>query len=194
MTLGKSELTKEKILEQAIALIEENDGDTNRITIRKIAERSEVSVGLINHYFESKEKLIESCVQKIISGVIYSFKPDVYENISYLDRIKLVAKQVMDFLMSNQQISRISILGDLSNPKEADNTMGTVFGFAGSSKKEKPYEKDILDAFMLTAVLQESFLRRNIIMKSMKVDFYEKHERDLYIDKIVNTVYGNGGC
>ncbi len=42
----------------------------------------------------------------------------------------LFAKQVMDFLMDNMQISKISILGDLKNPREKDNSMGTALGFA----------------------------------------------------------------
>lgn len=193
MLLEKSELTKEKILEQTISLIKENDGDTNRITIRKIAERSEVGVGLINHYFESKEKLIECCVQRIINGVIFSFKPDVCESLTRVDRIKLIAKLVMDFLMSNQQISRISILGDMSNPKELDNTTRTVLGFARSGISEKPSDEDIHEAFIFTSILQESFLRRDLLKKSMNVDFYEKKERDLYIDRIIDTVYGTGG-
>lgn len=191
--MEKSELTKERILEQTIALIEENDGDTNRITIRKIAERAEVGVGLVNHYFESKEKLIESCVQKIISGVIFSFKPDIGENLSRADRTKQIAKLVMDFLMGNQQISRISILGDMSNPKELDNTAKTIFGFAGNGLKEKPSDEDIHKAFILTAILQESFLRRELLKKTMNVNFYDKSERDTYINRIVDTVYGNGG-
>lgn len=185
-------MTKKRILEETITLIKENDGDTSRITIRKIAERAEVGVGLINHYFESKDILIENCVQRIINGVIISFKPDIGENIDRLNRLKLVAKQVMDFLMENPQISRISILGDLINPKETDNTMGTVFGFAGGVDK-KPSENDILDAFMLTAVLQESFLRRDILKKCMNVDFYDKSERDSYINKIIDKIFGNGG-
>ncbi len=191
--MEKSELTKERILSQTIALIEESGGDTNRITIRKIAERAQVGVGLINHYFESKEKLIESCVQRIIIGVISSFKPDIGESLPRIDRIKLIAKLVMDFLMSSQQISRISILGDMSNPKELDNTTRTIYGFAGGGLKEKPSDEDIHEAFILTSILQQSFLRRDLLKKSMNVDFYEKKERDIYIDRIVDTIYGNGG-
>jgi AcrR family transcriptional regulator len=40
-------------------------GDIKKITIRRIAEEAGVGVGLINHYFETKDNLIEVCVQKI---------------------------------------------------------------------------------------------------------------------------------
>lgn len=188
--MDKSEKTKEKILQQTIVLIKEYDGKTDKITIRKIAERSGVGIGLINHHFESKERLIENCVQKIINGVIYSFKPDVCNSDNSIEIVKCVAKQVMDFLMDNQQISRISIIGDLSNPKAADNTMGTVIGFAGCLSKGKPTEEDIRSAFMLTSILQESFLRKDLLKSSLGIDFYDKSERDSYIDSIIDKVIG----
>lgn len=189
--MEKSEKTKEKIIEQTISLIKENNGDINKITIRKIAEQSKVGIGLINHYFKSKDKLIENCVQRIINNVIYSFKPGVCKSSDRMEIIKCIAKQVMDFLMENQQISRISILGDLTNPKAVDNTMGTVLGFAGCISKGKPTEKDIRNAFMLTTILQESFLRKDILKTSLKIDFYDKSERDSYIDNVIDKVIGN---
>lgn len=189
--MEKSEKTREKIIEQTIELIKESDGDTEKVTIRKIAERSQISVGLVNHYFESKDILFEICVQHIIFGVISSFRPDVEKSGNRVEILQRVAKQVMDFLMDNQQISKISILGDLTHPKEMDNTMGTVLGFAGSVSDKKPSENDIKRAFMLTAILQESFLRKDILKLSLGVDFYDKSERDNYIDYIINRLMGN---
>ena len=181
-------MTKEKIIEQTIALIKENNGDTDKVTIRKIAERSKLSIGLMNHYFESKEKLLEVCVQTIISGVVTSFKPELCESSGPSEVLKCVAKQVMDFLMENPQISRISILGDLTSPKETDNTMGTVMGFAKSIPSDRPLETRLRDAFMLTAILQESFLRKDVLKRTLGIDFYIKSERDAYIDLIIEKV------
>jgi AcrR family transcriptional regulator len=65
----KSEKTKENIIANTIALIRETNGDTASISIRKIAERANVGTGLINHYFATKENLLEVCVQTIISEI-----------------------------------------------------------------------------------------------------------------------------
>ena len=51
----KSKVTKEKIITQTIELIQESNGLTENITIRKIAEKANVSVGLINHYFGAED-------------------------------------------------------------------------------------------------------------------------------------------
>jgi len=186
--MEKSELAKQKIIAQTIALIKESNGDTEKVTIRKIAERAKVSTGLMNHYFESKEKLLELCVQTIINGVVMSFKPELPEDDAPGQVLKSVAKQVMDFLMDNQQISRISILGDLSAPKEKDNTMGTALGFSKYVPGDALAKARMADAFMLTAILQESFLRKDVLKSMLGIDLYDKTERDAYIDRIVEKI------
>jgi len=124
--------------------------------------------------------------------VIYSFKPNISKSADRKERLKFVAVQVMDFLMENPQISRISMLGDMTKPKAMDNTMGTVYGFAGSIADGKPTENGIKDAFMLTVILQESFLRKDVLKMSLGVDFYNKTERDGYINRVVDKVIGSG--
>ena len=58
---------KEKIIAVTTELINENQGDLNMVTARKIADRAKVGLGLINYHFGSKERLITECVQKIIN-------------------------------------------------------------------------------------------------------------------------------
>lgn len=49
---------KEVIIDVTTELIRENNGNVTKITSRKIAERAEVGLGLINYHFGSKENLI----------------------------------------------------------------------------------------------------------------------------------------
>ncbi|MDF2921882.1 MAG: regulatory protein TetR [Paenibacillaceae bacterium] len=180
----KSDKSKANIIEQTICLIQESDGMIENITIRKIAEKAHCGVGLINHYFGSKENLVENCVQTIISGVISAFRPALNENRSKLEITKSVAIQVMDFLMNNQQISKMSILGDLKQPHSMDNTMKTVVGFASSLSEGQMTREDKIKAFMITSVLQEAFLRKDCLKDSLGIDFYDKEQRDLFINDI----------
>jgi AcrR family transcriptional regulator len=181
----KSDISKENIIQQTICLIQESDGIIENITIRKIAERAHVGIGLINHYFDSKENLIEICVQTMISGVIGAFRPALSKSEDSLETTKSVVKQVIDFLMSNQQISKVSILGDLKQPKSMDNTMKTVLGFATRLSGGPIAQEHKVKAFMITAVLQEAFLRKDCLKDSLGIDFYDKEQRDLFIDDII---------
>ncbi len=180
----KSDRTKENIIQQTIALIQEANGAVEDITIRGIAQRAGVGVGLINHYFHSKDRLIEVCVQTIIGGVIRSFRPEILGSKSPVEITTTVAKQVMDFLMDNREISRVSILGDMKQPAAGDNTMKTVAGFAARLSGGQMSQEHRLHAFMITAVLQCVFLRRETL-KELGVDFYNKQQRDSFIDDLV---------
>ncbi|MDD3413872.1 MAG: TetR/AcrR family transcriptional regulator [Lachnospiraceae bacterium] len=184
----KSEKTKEKIIQQTILLIEECDGNIADITIRKIAERAKVGIGLINHYFISKDYLIEICVQSIIKNVVHSFKIANCAGKNPREITQYVAKQVMDFLMENKEISRISILGDLNLPKEEDNSFHTAFGFAYCMSGGINPEKKMKSAFFLVALLQGSFLRKDVLNKKIDIDFYDKNQRDKYIGDIVSMI------
>ncbi|MBP5331919.1 MAG: helix-turn-helix transcriptional regulator [Lachnospiraceae bacterium] len=59
--------TKEKILKCTTELILERGGDISNVTIRTIAARAGIGVGLTNHYFESKEQLVEECIESVFA-------------------------------------------------------------------------------------------------------------------------------
>lgn len=188
----KAELTKKKIMLETIRLIEEYNGELTEITIRKIAERASIGVGLINHYFGSKDHLIELCVQQIINGVVNSFKVENCEGKTPKEVTEYVAGQVMDFLMENRQISRLSILGDLNSPGRKDNSIRTAYGFAHCMAGQSAPENYRKESFFLLAILQESFLRKDVLMENIGVDFYDKKQRDAYIKTIITMIMGDG--
>jgi Transcriptional regulator len=186
--MERSEKIKEKIIETTIELIKKEDGHTEHITIRTIAEAVGVGTGLINYHFGTKENLIEICVQRIISNVISAFHPAIYQEENELVKLKTAAKQVVDFFLENPEISRVSILGDMNAPKILDNTAKTVLGFMGIIKKEEKEIKWITYCF--TLVLQGIFLRRNSLREDMGFNMDNKTERDSFIDFIIDRMYG----
>lgn len=188
--MKKSEELKGKIIEAATELIINSDGDIQKITTRNIAEKANVGVGLINYHFQTKENLIELCVQRIIENVILNFKPSIEENISSTERLKRVAKMVADFLINNEAVSRISILGDMANPKTDDNTTKTMRGFnlALGECKVAENEKSIL-IFILTSIMQSIFLRKDICFQLFNINFYDKRERDLFLDFLIDRLF-----
>lgn len=186
----KSEITKEKIILETIDLIENSNGNTEEITVRRIAEKAGVGLGLINHYFGSKEQLIEICVQRIISRVVHSFRAPDAAKTRLSEKTCRTVKLVADFLMQNQQISRISILGDMKNPSACDHTFYTASGFASCMTDSISPSDRMYRGFFLVSILQESFLRRDILKQEMGLDLYQKEERDAYIDQIIAVIMG----
>lgn len=116
-------------------LIQECDGDISKITLRRISERANVGLGLINYHFGSKES-----------------------ELTDKERLTAWAKQVYDFLFHNYAISSISILGDMQNYHSKCNSVYTQKGFLKAIKNDIGEDAKKILVFMLTSAMQVAFL------------------------------------
>lgn len=182
--MGNAERTTDLILETAESLILESGGDVERVTIRLIAERASISVGLVNYYFQSKTKLIEACVQRMIGGVVNSFVPQLPKESIPAERLGRVAAQVADYLESHAQISRISILGDMNAPFALDNTMRTAIGFSKTVSRGVEDADVLLRSFCLAAVMQSAFLRKDVLKESIGIDWNDAQQRENFLMRV----------
>lgn len=188
--MKKSQEAREKIIKATIELIEESAGNIDEITTRTIAEKAGVGIGLINYHFQTKENLVELCVQQIIRNVISQFKPKAGQELKGVELLAGVVKMVADFLAENPAVSQISILGDYKSPKMLDNTMKTVKGFCSSLKEYDDSDRDkTLLMFVLASVLQAMFLRRDMSGELFGYEFQDKSQRDSFIDFIIHRIF-----
>lgn len=185
---------KELLIDVATRLINEFNGDVSKVTIREISSISGVSVGLINYHFGNKENLITICVQKIISGVVHSFKPNLIEN-EKLDqynnakeRLKFNAKRVFQFLFTNKAISKISILNDYHNYTDDSNSsismkaMASLITSSGLSK-----EKVMLICFNIVNSMQIAFLKSFTEPIFLSYDMTSEDDRNRFIDDLIEN-------
>lgn len=63
---GSKEETRERILRTAVELLRESDDPTG-ITIRQIAARADIGIGLINYHFGSRDKLFNDAVGQLMA-------------------------------------------------------------------------------------------------------------------------------
>lgn len=193
--MKKAEEMKERIIRCTIELIEQGSGNIGEITTRMIAEKAGIGISLIHYHFQTKDRLVELCVQRIITGVIEGFRPSVAAGAHPLVRITAVAQQVADFLAANPAISRISILGDLAQPTRGDNTVLTMAGFTAAWQGRKnsaaagiPELKTAV--FALTALIQSAFLRKELSRELFGYDIEKKEERDCFIAWAAERLFG----
>ena len=183
--MSKSTEVKERIIEATISLINESEGDVANISTRAIAERASVGVGMVNYHFQTKDHLIDICVERIIGDVISAFRPEV-PGYTPLEQARHTAKLVADFLFSSPAVSRISILSDFKHPKPFDNTMKSVMGMeytlVGQAVSE---QKRHMMAFALVSVMQALFLRQEFLGCDMKV----KEQRDEMLDLLMDCLF-----
>ena len=176
---------KERIILAASELIRQADGDLAGVSLRSIAQEAGVALGLINYHFGSKEKLVEECVQRIISGVIDAFKPGNCVSGSPAACLGAVAAEVMEYLAAHPAMARVSILGDMASPGARDNTMRTVAGFAGLPG----VPQDKMRLFCFTAALQAAFLRKDSGGEGCGFALNNKEERDAFVRSLAEMVF-----
>lgn len=184
---------KDKIMHATTKLIETCVSIEN-VTIRDIAAEADVAVGLINYHFQTKENLINQCVQKIIGNIINKFDALQYSlTLEPMDKLRFLVKSTCAFLAQNQGISRASILSDLFAGNGSDNTSQTIKAYLpvmrdiyGETKSDKEL---YLCTHILIATLQSAFLRRDVLMQNAEVDFYDTDQRERLIDTIVGIIF-----
>lgn len=184
---------KEKIIEATTSLINENKGDLNLVTARKIANRAEVGLGLINYHFGSKEQLVTECVQKILTEQIKVYAPDDVTAMSTIEedkkRLTDWAKRIFEFIYKNRSIVGISILGDMRNNLEISNSVYTQIGLEQAIRSNMDDRKKKQMIFSLTSTMQGAFMQDNVVKSRLGFDFSKKEDRDQYIDSLVNVLF-----
>ena len=113
--------TRKKIIHAAIQIIEQEQ-NIDAVTVRKIAEKASIAVGLINYHFKSKSNLINISVREFINEVIAGWKkhtssPETSDPVSVL---KVMLQSTGKFLSDYPGISRISITNDLFSANADD--------------------------------------------------------------------------
>jgi len=191
----KKDNSKELLIEATINLINEYNGNVSKVTIREIATRSGVAVGLINYLFGNKDNLITICVQKIILNVVATFTPNLNID-SSLDnnskakyKLSATAKQVFEFLFNNKSIARISILNDYKDYSDNSNSSMTTKGFIRvlNDLEVDELEKEKI-AFYLTSTMQVAFIRSLSNSNYLGYDFTNKESRDKFIDDLIDKL------
>lgn len=186
-------IVKEKIIEATIELIGACHS-IESVTVRDIAAKAGVGVGLINYHFQTKENLINQCVQKMIGNTIDNFDK-LYRSLAMepLEKLRFLTKRMCLFLVLNQSVSRISILSDQLNGTSSDNTSQTIKAYLPVMREVCGSETSQYQLYLIThiliATLQSSFLRRDVLIQSASIDFYDAEQRDLLVDRIIDVLF-----
>ncbi|MCI2110879.1 MAG: TetR/AcrR family transcriptional regulator [Bacilli bacterium] len=184
---------REEIIDCVIGMIEESGGGVDSISIRAIAEKMGISVGLINYYFKSKDLLMEECVNRFIGKIVESFPRyfEKYKDLNPLARLKKLSLLNLGFLLSHDQIATISILSDLRSPSEGDNTEMTAEKYLSLVKDCLPKRSDEELrplTYRLVYSMQTSFLRRSVIKETLGIDFSKKEDVEAYNDRLIDAI------
>lgn len=185
--------SRKKIIKAATELISENPDCPEEITIREISKRAGVGVGLINYHFETKEKLIEVCVENIINGIVANFVKisEQTKNDPPFERLERLGNMTLGFLFEHRAVSKISEISDMKSPSVNDNTQRTLEAYiplVADCRPDWEEEKIRRKTFELIACMQLSFLRQDVLRETDGTDLNDACERKKYHDLMLRSI------
>lgn len=188
---------KETIIQAAIDLINEKGEDMNTITVREICRKANVGLGLVNYHFGNKDRLIELCVERMVSDIVDIFRSiqEKTAQLSAFERLEYLGNMTFTFLFEHFAVSRTSILSDMRMPKEDDNTHKTYLAYLPLMSACRPdWDKETLErkTFCLISVMQQSFLRHDVIRQLHGIDLTVPEERRAYHRSILHDILEEG--
>ena len=186
---------KESIIQATIALIEEKGENIDTITVREICKKAQVGLGLINYYFENKDKLIAFCVEKIINGIVDKFTTirEQTKNCTPYEKLDCLGNMTLTFLFDHYAVAKISIMTDMRTPKENDNTHRTYLAFLPLVAACRPdWDSDRIKraTYCLITTMQQAFLRYEIILLTHGINLQNKDERKVYHRQMLKDILG----
>lgn len=184
---------KEKIIQTTIDLINEKGEQMTGITVREICKRANVGLGLVNYHFENKDKLIEICVERIVNGIVANFHSigEKTEKLTAIEKLDYLGNMTFTFLFEHYAISKISILADMRMPKEDDNTHRTYLAYLPLLSACRPdWDQKTLErkTFYLISVMQQSFLRHEVITQLYGTDLTVPEERRAFHSAVLHDI------
>lgn len=184
---------KARILQKTIDLIGTKQ-DVSKVTIRDIAQAAGVGVGLINYHFQSKDKLVRECVQIMIGNVIAKF-PAMAASIDMppAEKLRFLLKSTARFLVSNPGISRVSILSDLMEPSEQNNSTQSLEVYLPLFREVLGPEKNEAETLAIAKAIlggvQVAFLHSaGLKPRANGLDFFDEAERHRFIDTLIDLI------
>lgn len=187
--------TKEIIIQATIDLINEKGEQMNEVTVREICKKANVGLGLVNYHFGNKDKLIELCVERMVNGIVDNFRSiqEKTEGMTPFEKLDHLGNMTLTFLFEHYAVSKISILTDMSMPKEDDNTHRTYLAYLPLISACRPdWDEETMErkTLYLIAVMQQSFLRHKVIQQFYGIDLTNIEERKAFHSKILHDILG----
>ncbi len=184
---------KEAIIQATTELIEEQGEKIDTITMREICKKANVGLGLVNYYFEGKDKLIDLCVEKIINGIVDKFNliRTQTKDCTPYEKLDRLGNMTLNFLFDHYAVAKVSIMTDMRNPKENDNTHRTYLAFLPLVAEVRPDWDDgkiKRSTYCLITTMQQAFLRHEIILLTQGINLLNAEERKAYHSQMLKDI------
>lgn len=186
---------KNELIEQTIQLVDQAEGDVERVTVREIAAAAGVGVGLINYHFGSKEALLHCCAQRVVQKQTEKLEQSAREMPEgpAWDRLEGLVRRYCNLLIERPGLVRMALLDDLRRGDFADDsiddTMALFLPVVEAALGGDAAEDDSrMVTHILVHSLQAGFLRSASVRVRIGLDFYDEGQRERFIQLLLRQI------
>jgi AcrR family transcriptional regulator len=177
---------QERIRAAAKELLAETK-DADGITVRQIAKRADVGIGLINYHFGSKDSLLADLVAEEMSSMIYAFEAAQESVVSPKERLKIVLTELYDFGAEHLPLVRFMIKqnidnGDMGSALMLVPLLREVFGPDADEMRLRVLALQILYPLQLTGIAPQSFKLYS------GINIMNAQERAGFVGQLINNL------
>lgn len=175
---------KDRILKAAKELMDEAD-HLDTVTMRQIAQRAGVGVGLINYHFQTRENLLYTAIGEVMTGIMDAFRQAPPDSDTPKQRLKSMMSALCDAGARHEKEMRLGaqyqlMSGDFS---AAHYLLPALREACGDKHSENSLRLIALELFTLTNLM---LLRRHAFFRFSGVDIMDKAQRDRLIDELID--------
>lgn len=179
--------TRQLIIDTAKMLLDEAE-DIEKITVRQIAERADIGIGLINYHFKSKDNLLSLAIGDIMAETILDFsKSGTYADLEPVEKLKGVLKEL--YILSDKKeklmhfiLSRDIMNGNMQTPLHLIPLLKEIFGDRKDDIQLRILALQILYPIQVTGLNKEAFYMYS------GMDVSDKEQRSCFIDNLINNL------
>ena len=186
----KLNITKEKLIDAAFALMEEADDPFN-VTSRQIAERAGTKPSMINYCFGSRENLLYQTFQKQYMSFLNEseIRKIIDSDITPKDLLKRLHFVVAKCLVENPKFTK-AITGHVLFNRDLSKESFTYPYVKKHYAGKKTDEECKLIAYELSAMMQLIIYRKEDIKRDFGIDLDNDKELRKYIGMRVDLLLG----
>lgn len=178
---------RQSIINAAKSILDEHN-DAEKITVRQIAERAGVGIGLINYHFKSKDNLLCIAIGDMMSETIVSFtRDDVLKDLNPIDQLKTMLKELYLMAGENEKLIRFLLTreimnGNMQTPLALTPLLKEIFGNYKDDMQLRIIALQILYPIQVTAINPTNFHLYS------GIDLNDPEQRSNYIDVLVDNL------
>lgn len=185
--MGNESETRERIIQATIELLEE-EPNVDKITVRAVAQRANVGIGLINYHFHTRDNLLSIAIGSVMAKMATGMgEGEKAAGDDPSAGIRTMLKSLYSFAEKHEKLIQFLLThgivnGDMDAALYLVPMLREIFG----NRKDEMQLRII--ALQILLPIQVASINPPAFYRFAGVDLHQVKQREIYIDTLVDNL------